>query len=555
VKRPLAVLAAAVLALGLASCAAAPKPGTTLIVHANQVLRPVTHVASGGLYGLATANTPDPAELLPLHPLQFTQPPPGVQQLGNGATEPTGDALKVAGTTIGVGAQTYVRMPDIYPDFPYRWVSWDDWLSKVDAMVDARLAATTITNIDGWELWNEPDWTWNANDAGDFNDGWARTYREVRSKDTITPIVGPSFSHYDDGLMADFLSNAKASNTVPNVMSWHELDPGPDGWVRVAADIADYRALEKSFKIGPLPISINEYAAKTDIDKPSGSLHFIAQFERGGVANADRAYWYESGTVGGLLYKNKPTGTYWLYKWYGDMTGSMVPVSAAGRQDGIASLDTSRKEVDVVFGGAADTNAVNVKGLALGNQVDVRLSSTPATGRHTNVTAPRVVSNGTYSVTDGAITVPISNQVAGSAYQLRIVRHGASFSGRQRVYEAEGASVVNGLIAAAKGASNGSLVTGLTGSGDARRDSFVDFHVTARSAGSYSLAIRYRGKGTQGIRVDDGEWRRVTYSAAGLATIRVPVRLHAGDNTIRLAKGSPGFAGGTGAVDLDSIAF
>lgn len=82
-----------------------------------------------------------------------------MQQLGNGATVPTGDALKVAAKATAAGAQMTVRMPDIYPGFPYNWVSWDDWTAKIDTMVKARLAATTTTNINGWELWNEPDGT------------------------------------------------------------------------------------------------------------------------------------------------------------------------------------------------------------------------------------------------------------------------------------------------------------------------------------------------------------------------------------------------------------
>ena len=41
----------------------------------------------------------------------------------------------------------------------------------------------------------------------------------------------------------------------------------------------------------------------------------------------------------------EPTGTYWLYKWYGDMAGNMVTVTPAGSQDGIASYDSTRKIV------------------------------------------------------------------------------------------------------------------------------------------------------------------------------------------------------------------
>src|SRR6266851_521405 len=70
--------------------------GDMLVVNAGSVLRPVTHVAAGGLYALATPTQPAAAELPPLHLNQLVQPAPGVQQLGNEATVPTGDALKVA---------------------------------------------------------------------------------------------------------------------------------------------------------------------------------------------------------------------------------------------------------------------------------------------------------------------------------------------------------------------------------------------------------------------------------------------------------------------------
>ena len=187
--------------------------GNTLVVNAASTLRPVTHVASGGLYGVATATTPDASLLVPLHLNQMTQPAPGVQQLGNGATEPTGDALKVANTLTSVGAQQSIRMPDIYPNFPYKWVSWSDWLQKVDTMVDARLAAKSTTGINGWEIWNEPDGTWDTAKAGPYNDGWTRTYREIRSKDTVTPIIGPGTSIYNHDFMVSFLTQAKRDGT------------------------------------------------------------------------------------------------------------------------------------------------------------------------------------------------------------------------------------------------------------------------------------------------------------------------------------------------------
>jgi Carbohydrate binding module (family 35) len=553
-----ALAAACILPAAAAPAAAA---GDTLTVNVGSVLRPVTHVAAGGLYALASATVPTAAELPPLHLDQLVQPAPGVQQLGNGATVPTGDALKVAPLAIGAGAQEYVRMPDIYPNFPYVWVSWSDWLAKVDTMVQARLAATTTTNIDGWELWNEPDWTWNTAAAGSFDAGWVRTFQAVRALDSVTPIVGPSISVYNHAWMANWLAYAKANNALPNVITWHQLTAG--SYASVAANVADFTALEASLGVSPIPIAIDEYASTSEVDVPSGALHYIAAFERGGILNASRAYWYESGTVNGLLHNNAPTGTYWLYKWYGDMAGDMVAVTPAGSQDGIAAYDSTRKIVNVVVGGDSGNNSVRVNGLTpLGSSVKVVLSYTPDSGRLANVSAPTTLSTTTYALSSGSVTVPINSQNSSGAYQLLITGAAGPATSYQQTYEAENATVVNAQIEASSSASNGYYVGNINGTGDERSDSFVDFGVNVPTAGSYTLTVRYANGGTatstQGLAYDSGGWSTVSYPPTGswttfATTTAGTLTLNAGRNIIRLAKGSPFFAGGTNYAELDSI--
>ena len=97
---------------------------------------------------------------------------PGGKQLPNGEPTPGGDALVVAPEAAKAGAKVVVRMPDWYPNFPYVWVSWSNWLSAVDTQVKAVLASGD-SNISAFELWNEPDWTWNTSAAGAFNACWA----------------------------------------------------------------------------------------------------------------------------------------------------------------------------------------------------------------------------------------------------------------------------------------------------------------------------------------------------------------------------------------------
>lgn len=416
-----ATLAAATGAV-LTACTAQPSPASapTLRVHAGRPFRPVTHVAAGGLYALATATSPSSASIAPLHLRQLTQPPPGVQQLGNGATVPTGDALVVAGAVTAAGAHEYIRMPDIYPDFPYTWRGWADWSARVGGMVRRTLAADTIA-VNGWELWNEPDWTWDTAKAGAFEDGWTRTHRMVRALDPHTPIVGPSFSIWNDALMANFLAAAKQAQTLPDVICWHELQPGRAGWSEIGDHLASYRSLAKSLGISERPIAINEYAAKDAIDVPGSLVHFLAAFEKGGVDNAERAYWYESGTVGGLLTGDgDPTGTYWLYDWYGAMRGEMVRVDRAGDLDGLAALDAGARRLSVVVGGAT-AGSVRIEGLTdFGASVRVRIDRTRTHDRRTAVTRAARLSDARMPLRDEAVTVPLPPHTAHDALRLLI---------------------------------------------------------------------------------------------------------------------------------------
>jgi hypothetical protein len=395
----------------------------TLVVNANQVLRSVTHVASGGLYGLGSDTTPDDSMVIPLHPKVFTQMAPNGHQLPNGATTPGGDALVVAPKAARAGAKVTIRMPDYYPNFPYKWVSWSDWLSVVDGEIAARKAATNVTNIEAWELWNEPDWTWNTTNAGSFNAGWVRTYQEVRSKDTTTPILGPSTSTYNASYMSSFLSYAKANNALPDIICWHELG----GQGSIASDISAYRSLESSLGISPRPIAIDEYAKTNEVGIPGSLVGYIAKFERGGVDSANLAFWNRYGTFNDMVINNnQPNGAWWLYKWYGDMTGNMVSTTPPAQTglDGAASVNSAGNQVSVIVGGGSGTNNVTINGLnsfsAFGSTATVTVEYVPSYGRTTAVPGTQVLATTNYTISNGSITVPINSMDSAGAYHLLV---------------------------------------------------------------------------------------------------------------------------------------
>ncbi|MFJ3305219.1 RICIN domain-containing protein [Streptomyces sp. NPDC086549] len=425
-----AALTAAALVTAAVPAQAAPTASTTLVVNADQTLRPVTHVATGSLYGLADASTPADSLVTPLKPNTFVQMAPGGSQLPNGEPKPAGDALVVAAKAARAGAKVVVRMPDWYPDFPYKWVSWSDWLSAVDQQV-ASVRSSGATNIAAYELWNEPDWTWDTANAGAFDAGWARTYQEVRAKDTTTPIQGPSHSAWNQSWMTTFLTDAKASGTVPDVIAWHELQGSKD----IAAHVSAYRALESSLGLSPRPIAIEEYGTPSEVGVPGSLIGYVAKFERAGVRDAELAFWNHYGTLGDTLTDTgaSPNGSYWLYKWYGDMSGNMLVTTPPAQTgiDGAASLTGDGRQISVVFGGGAGSNAVQIKGLgslsAFGGTVHVKLEYTPSKGRTTAVSGPVTVSDTDYTVSGGAITVPVAMN-AFDGYHLVITPSGTSAS-------------------------------------------------------------------------------------------------------------------------------
>jgi hypothetical protein len=408
-----AVLAAvSVVLTGPPSAHAAATPSTTLVVNASQVLRPVTHVATGSLYGLANANTPADSLVQAIKPNTFVQKPQGGHQ------QPTGDILTVAPKAARAGAKVVNRLSDYYAGWPYQF-SWSNWLSVVDDQI-AQTKASGIGNLASYEPWNESDGTWKSAN-GTFEDFWTRTYREIRTKDSTTPIQGPSFSDNISD-MDNFLRNAVATNTVPDIIAWHELIRSS----KIAGDVATVVALENKYGISPRPIAIEEYAAPSEVGIPGALVGYIAKFERLGVHDAELAFWNQSGALGDLLtgQGGSPNGAYWLYKWYADMNGSMLVTTPPAQTgiDGAAARNSAGNEVDVVFGGSSGDSAVTVNGLGslstFGSTVHVKVEYTPSPGRTTAVSGPTTLSESTYTLNNGSLTVPVN---ANSTYGYHLV--------------------------------------------------------------------------------------------------------------------------------------
>ena len=432
---------------------------TVLTVDLSTVVRPVTHVASGSLYGVLEKQPADITGLVaPLHPNVFNNPATDVQQ-------PIGDAIVVAGRLAPTGARVTIRLADWFPSWPYAFTNITDWLNKVGQTASRRQAAA-LTNIYAYEIWNEPDGTWKTQSLA-FNDFWKQTYTKIRQLEPDIKITGPSTSYYNQSFLQTFLSYCKTNDCLPDIVGWHELSGG-----NVTGNVQNYRNLEKQLGIGPLPITINEYSGGGDLSvegQPGASAPLIAKFERLGVDSACISFWDvgHPGRLGSLLATNTdPNGGWWFYKWYGDMSGNMVtttpPNATSGTAlDGFANVDAAAQSASVLFGGVNDGAVqIVVKGIQatpfFGAKVHVVVEHTPFVNRTTVVKATNVVSTADVDVAGGQITVAVSGANNTDGYRVTMTPIGGGAGGAG----AAGAGGHGGAVGAGSGGAGGTSARG-----------------------------------------------------------------------------------------------
>jgi hypothetical protein len=287
-----------------------------------------------------------------------------------------------------------------------------------------------------------------------FNAGWVKTYDEVKAQDPSLPIDGPSLSFFDASYMESFLSYAKANNALPDIVSWHELN----GASSIASDVAAFQVMEASLGISPRPIVIEEYATPSEVGVPGALVSYIAKFERAGVQSAELAFWNHYGTLGDLLTDTGglPNGAWWLYKWYGDMSGEMVgtvPPAQTGI-DGAASVNPAKNLVSVIFGSGSGSAQVTVNGLddlrAFGDTAHVVLQAVTSPGRTTPVSAPTTIFDGDLPVTNGTVAVPVAAMNSSYGYHILLSPAGRSAPGLDGTYRI---AASNGQVLTIAGAS------------------------------------------------------------------------------------------------------
>ncbi|MBO4530819.1 MAG: carbohydrate-binding protein [Paludibacteraceae bacterium] len=396
-----------------------------LIVDLTNNIRPVTHCASGSLYGMTETLPVDVNELVaPLKPNLFCQPPSGKP----GNQHDFGDAFLVAERLSGTTAKVQLLMADLLPGWPYQWPGQENWLGEVENVLKRHINSD-LKNIDSYVIWNEPNETWRDENGDFFETVWEPTYRLIRRYVPDTKIVGPATSFYSRDMFKNFLTLCRDHDCLPDLVCWHQWGSG--GFIRA---VEDYRSLLKELEIQEIPLCINEYSCSSDYEKrkyegcPGYSVPFIAKFERNNVECATISWWFPGlpGRMGSLLTEsNERGGGWWLYKWYGDMSGYMAKVTPPNDKsdglDGFASVDKNNNQASIILGGnyVGDVNVVFPKVPSfLQGTVNVRLERVTWKDKDIPVKSTDLISEKEMEIKGDSFTIAV--KVESELYAYRI---------------------------------------------------------------------------------------------------------------------------------------
>ncbi|MET7736717.1 carbohydrate-binding protein [Streptomyces sp. NPDC005402] len=539
--------------------------------------------SNGALYGQSDDGVPSDNLLAPLKLTTGSQKPP------NGAQHPNGDILDVAPSFFRNGGGTmYTNIQDEYSDWPYQNLGMTDYLTKVDAAVNA-IKGTSYAGKVVFVPFNEPDGNWYTglgssdttayqNALTKFESDWSTAYDRIRGDLPGAKIGGPNTANYLSRFFGDFLTYAKSKNQLPDVFTWHELGPGSLSSYR--GHYATYRSLENARGISPIPINIDEYANRRDLSVPGQMVQWATMFEDTKVY-AQQPYWDMAGNMdGNTVRTNAGNGGWWFWHWYAGMTGQTVRTappqpSVQDTLQGMASLDTTRKQAQVILGGSAtDTNVVisNIPSATFGSKVEVTVQALDWSGYDGAAEPPQTISRAAYTPSNGSITVPLTRLNAMSAYRITVTPNGGGTAATPSVpwsasYEAENAVITSGTIVTQGNGANYNEAQKYATSGTkdvgylSQSTSKVDFTVSVPSSGSYNLRIFYGNQNDspsqQVLRIDGANPRFVNYPSTlnwqYRSTVTVPVTLSAGSHTVSLAVTDPTLGTSKGQVTLDKI--
>jgi hypothetical protein len=326
------------------------------------------------------------------------------------------------------GADAVCHVPR-WPGDHGDWTEFTQFMAQV--INDAKANGMTGPDVH-WDIWNEPDLItpvqfWGR-DQTQYLEMWKRAYRQIRAAIPGAVIVGPSTAGQPApgwDWFTTYLDYIKANNVVPDYLSWHQLITDSDP--TVSKNNLDEMLSARGMSVQGY--QVNEYGSNVTEQRAGPSAWYLGRFERGGM-DALRANW----GMGGGLYlgmgdlvtgSDQPLASWWTYKRYADMTGTMVVVTAGSKVDGVAATDARAKRAIIMLGSRAGvTGAVMVQlhhlpsYLQSGGKIRLKVEQMPDSTGY--VSAPAVISEQDLIVSNNALTFTINWSSAFDAYAITL---------------------------------------------------------------------------------------------------------------------------------------
>ena len=344
-------------------------------------------------------------------------------------------------------AQYQVILSDVYGNdggqpsnttYPCDNGNCSNWVSFIDATVGA-LQASGLKFA--YDIYNEPDisvfWTRGMNSTQYFQ-MWDTAYREIRRIAPSAQIVGPSLAFTPQGNPGEWntwLAHVKGASTLPDMITNHDEGDVDDP---VAVSQSLNNALSSN-GIARIPLSANEFQP-SDRQTAGVSAWYLARFAQSGYTNAMRGNWICCTTpnLTGLLTNSggswQPTGNWWAFRAYADMTGTLVNTSGQVNSTAIsASEDSANQRAVAIIGdsnGYTGAASVTFDGVSTQAWLDGTNSSVNVTVERipdqAPLSSPQVVFNQPVNTSSGSITVPLTFQASHDAFAIYLTPNGST---------------------------------------------------------------------------------------------------------------------------------
>lgn len=491
-KRFLASLLAVTMGFGMAGAVpeggaayAAPADRQVLTVDMKETTGDILHGAAGFLYGISNEEVPTNNTMVPLKPKVLCT------KGALGTEHPYGDALDVAKSFLESGGeQVMMYNSNYYGVFGVtanhkeyaevlkntiapKVVEWKNAWKK-----DHEEDNLSFVDIDKALIYIPINEGTPKNDTG-FNQAWEAYYDAIKEGDPAAAIAGPNSAKYNEQFENQFDPNVRMDSHIqycanndcmPDVITWHELEV--DKLEKMDAHIKDFKNIwnntdwtqykkdhpEKFAEGANVPeipqICINEYAAYEDCGVPGRLVNWIARLEDQKIYGC-LPFWHQANNLNDLTADaNQGNGAWWLFKWYGDMSGKTVKVNTSTSFEklyGVASVDDTKKIATTLLGGVDGKATVSLlhvnetEAFKGAQKVHVKVQSTAFSGYHGAKEGTDTILEGTYPVNeDGSVQVTLDNMKFSTAYNVTLTEEGedggdgdVQVSAYQKVYEAE----------------------------------------------------------------------------------------------------------------------